>query len=101
MSRMHRRRATRGHRRNGGGFGRRRDRKGAAQPRWRVMEDSEAVFRQAILEGVLSVDRNDRRFAGHFMYLFHDEKGVAWFKHRNTRKCVTMRPGRRTGQVRI
>ena len=101
MSRMRRRRARRVQRRNGRRFGLRRERNGARRQRYHVAEDSETVFRQAIVEGVLSADPDHRRFAGRYMYLFHDEKGVAWFKHRDSRKCVTMRAGRRIGRVTL
>ena len=56
----------------------------------RVVRDAEAVFRAAILAGVLSAEASMRHWAGHYMYLFHDEDGTAWFKHRDTRVHVTM-----------
>lgn len=59
-----------------------------------VERDAEAVFRAAILAGVLSAKPNDRSWAGHYLYMFHDEDGTAWFKHRDTRAHVTMRPCR-------
>ena len=61
----------------------RRDRRVA--PRQKVVRDTEAVFRAAILAGLLSAERSDRRWAGHYFYMFHDEDGTAWFKHRDTR----------------
>ena len=56
----------------------------------RVVRDAEDVFRSAILAGVLSADRARRDWAGHYLYLFHDENGTAWFKHRDTRAYVSM-----------
>ena len=72
----------------------RRNRARGRRERLRVIQDTETVFRRAILEGVLSADPNDRRYAGHYLYLFHDENGVAWFKHRDTRQSVSMRAER-------
>ena len=77
----------------------RRERRGRRQgglapgthvPAIRVVRDAEEVFRAAILAGVLSAEQTDRRWAGHYMYLFHDENGTAWFKHRDTRAHVSM-----------
>ena len=64
--------------------------RGGLAPGIRVVRDAEEVFRAAILAGVLSADRSNRRWAGHYMYLFHDENGTAWFKHRDTRAHVSM-----------
>ena len=61
----------------------------------RVVRDAEAVFRAAILVGVLSGEQSDRNWAGHYMYLFHDEDGTAWFKHRDSRVHVMMTAARR------
>ena len=58
----------------------------------RIAGDSDAVFAQAIEWGVLSEDAGDANFAGHYMYMFHDADGAAWFKHRDTRAYVTMGP---------
>jgi len=69
--------------------GKRPERRPAASP-VRVVRDAEAVFRAAILAGVLSADRAHRDWAGHYLYLFHDENGTAWFKHRDTRARVSM-----------
>ena len=66
----------------------------------RVVQDAEAVFRAAILAGVLSAERSDRNWAGHYMYLFHDEDGTAWFKHRDTRVHVTMTARQRAAGCR-
>ena len=55
-----------------------------------VTRDTETVFRDAILAGVLSAEPGDRHYAGRYLYMFHDEDGVAWFKHRNTRAYRTM-----------
>lgn len=57
-----------------------------------IEEDSDAVFAAAIRAGVLSEDPEDGNFAGHYMYMHHDGEGVAYFKHRETRAYVTMRP---------
>ena len=56
----------------------------------RIAENSDAVFAQAIDWGVLSEDAGDDNFAGHYMYMFHDADGAAWFKHHDTRAYVTM-----------
>ena len=55
-----------------------------------VDNDAEAVFRDAILTGVLSAEPGDRNWAGHYFYMFHDGDGTAWFKHRDSRTHVTM-----------
>ena len=60
-----------------------------------MVRDAEEVFRAAILAGVLSADRGMRNWAGHYLYLFHDENGTAWFKHRDTRAHVSMTARRR------
>ena len=67
----------------------------AGAPALRVVRDAEEVFRAAILAGVLSAARSDRRWAGHYLYMFHDEDGTAWFKHRDTRAYVSMTARRR------
>ena len=72
----------------------RRGRRGGALA-VRVVRDAEEVFRDAILAGVLSAARSDRRWAGHYLYMFHDEDGTAWFKHRDTRAYVSMTARRR------
>ncbi|MDE0489241.1 MAG: hypothetical protein OXI07_08630 [Gammaproteobacteria bacterium] len=54
-------------------------------PTLRVVREAEDVFRAAILAGLLSAERSDPRWAGHYMYMFHDEDGTGWFKHRGTR----------------
>ena len=67
-------------------------------PRIQVVHDAETVFRAAILAGVLSAEPSNRNYAGHYLYMFHDEDGTAWFKHRDTRAYVSMRArGRATG----
>ena len=76
--------------------GKRRDRRrgsvppGTRVPAMRVVRDAEEVFRAAILAGVLSADRGMRNWAGHYLYMYHDEDGTAWFKHRDTRAYVSM-----------
>ncbi len=82
------------------GDGKRRERRrGAATatrvPEIQVVRDAEEVFRAAILAGVLSAERSDRNWAGHYLYMFHDEDGTAWFKHRDTRAYVSMTARRR------
>ena len=76
------------------GDGKRRERGGAANgtcvPAIQVVRDAEELFRAAILAGVLSAGRSDRRWAGHYLYMFHDEDGTAWFKHRDTRAYISM-----------
>ena len=68
----------------------RRDRRRRVSPGLKVVRDAEAVFRTAILSGLLSAEQSERNWAGHYLYLFHDEDGAAWFKHRDTRACVSM-----------
>ena len=63
----------------------RRGRRDCRVPKLRVVRDAETVFRAAILAGLLSAERANARWAGHYMYMFHDEDGTAWFKHRDTR----------------
>ena len=78
---------------NAAAGGKRRERRGGAAsrvPAVRVVRDAEEVFRAAILAGVLSAGRPDRNWAGHYLYMFHDEDGTAWFKHRDTRAYVSM-----------
>ena len=71
--------------------GKRRERRRGGVPAGvQVVCDAEEVFRAAILAGVLSAERSDRCWAGHYLYLFHDEDGTAWFKHRDTRAYVSM-----------
>ena len=73
----------------------RRRRNRGRPPQLHVVRDTEAVFRGAILEGVLSAEPSDRNYPGRYMYMFHDEDGVAWFKHRDTREYLAMRPRKR------
>jgi len=68
----------------------RRDRRGRGAQGLRVVRDAEAVFRTAILAGALSAERSERNWAGHYLYMFHDEDGTAWFKHRDTRAYVSV-----------
>ena len=56
------------------------DRRRPAADRIAVERDAETVFRAAILAGVLSAEPGARNWAGHYLYLFHDEDGTAWFK---------------------
>ena len=58
----------------------------------RIAEDSDAVFEEALRRGVLSEDPAHANFAGLYMYMHHDAEGTAYFKHRETRAYVTMRP---------
>ena len=88
------------------GDGKRRERRGggaataARVPAIQVVRDAEEVFRAAILAGVLSAERSDRHWAGHYLYMFHDEDGTAWFKHRDTRAYVSMTARRRAAGYR-
>ena len=61
-------------------------------PRMHAIRDSDAAFRAAIDRGLLSEDAANERFAGRYMYMFHDNEGAAWFKHRETRQYVTLAP---------
>lgn len=70
----------------------RRRRYGARRPEFRIENDSDAVFDEAIRTGVLSEDPGQDNFVGHYMYMYHDAGGAAWFKHRETRAYVTMPP---------
>ena len=70
--------------------GKRRERRRGSPAAVRVVRDAEEVFRAAILAGVLSADRARRDWAGHYLYMYHDEDGTAWFKHRDTRAYVSM-----------
>ncbi len=72
---------------------RRRERQGRTMtraPAIKVVQDAEEMFRAAILAGVLSAERSERNWAGDYLYMFHDEDGTAWFKHRDTRTYVSM-----------
>ena len=75
----------------------RHDEPARAQNGMTVETDAEAVFRAAILAGVLSAEPDDGNWAGHYFYMFHDGGGVAWFKHRLSRAHVTMTPDRAGG----
>lgn len=89
--------------RDGAGRGRgpSRARRRGTQGGVRVHENSDAVFEAAIRNGVLSGDPASARYAGHYMYLFHDAEGTAWFKHCDSRVSVTMpERGRNGGNVR-
>ena len=55
-----------------------------------MVRDAEEVFRAAILARLLSADQADPRWAGNYFYMFHDEDGTAWFKHRDTRAYLAM-----------
>ena len=48
------------------------------------------MFRAAIAAGVLSAEPGDGNWAGHYLYMFHDGDGAAWFKHRLSRTHITM-----------
>ena len=78
----------------------RRRRPRAAPAGIQVVQDAEAVFRAAILAGVLSAEASMHNWAGHYFYLFHDEDGTAWFKHRDTRVHVTMTARQRAAGYR-
>lgn len=54
------------------------------------VRDAEDAFRAAIAAGVLSAERGDIRWAGRYRYLFHDERGTAWFKRRGAFAYVLM-----------
>ena len=69
-------------------------------PAIQVVRDAEEVFRAAILAGVLSAERAHRNWAGHYLYMFHDEDGTAWFKHRDTRAYVSMTARQRAAGFR-
>ena len=54
------------------------------------VRDAEDAFRAAIAVGVFSTERGDTRWAGRYRYLFHDERGTAWFKRRGAFAYVLM-----------
>lgn len=54
------------------------------------VRDAEDAFRAAIAAGVFSAERGDTRWAGRYRYLFHDERGTAWFKRRGAFAYVLM-----------
>ena len=62
-------------------------RRAARRPQVR---DAEDAFRAAIAAGVFSAERGDIRWAGRYRYLFHDERGTAWFKRRGAFAYVLM-----------
>ena len=70
--------------------GKRRERRRRPSAGIRVVRDAEEVFRSGVLAGVLSADRARRDWAGHYLYMHHDEDGTTWFKHRDTRAHVSM-----------
>ena len=79
--------------------GKRRERRArGAPPSIRVVQDTEEVFRTAILAGVLSAEPAHRNWAGHYLYMFHDEDGTAWFKHRDARTYVSMTARQRAAE---
>lgn len=77
---------------------RRKRRERRVPPSIRVVRDAEEVFRAAILAGVLSAERAHRNWAGHYLYMFHDEDGTAWFKHCDTRAYVSMTARQRAAE---
>ena len=81
--------------------GKRRERRRRPSAAIRVVRDAEEVFRAAILAGVLSADRARRDWAGHYLYMYHDEDGTAWFKHRDTRAYVSMTARRCAAGTRV
>ena len=56
------------------------------------VRDPDEAFRAAIITGVLSADPSTPNWAGHYMYMFHDEDGTARFKHRDTRTYLSTAP---------
>ncbi|MDE0680427.1 MAG: hypothetical protein OXI11_09470 [Gammaproteobacteria bacterium] len=90
MSRHPARPAVRGRRSDSARFAPRRwayRRRAARRPEVR---DAEDAFRAAISAGVFSAERGDIRWAGRYRYLFHDERGTAWFKRRGAFAYVLM-----------
>ena len=67
-------------------------------PEITVEQDADAVFDAAIAAGVLSGEPGKSNWAGHYLYMFHDRDGAAWFKHRDSRTHVTM-TARRAGNA--
>ena len=62
-----------------------------------IEKDSDAVFDAAVRAGVLSDEPEHEHFAGRYMYMHHDGDGVAYFKHKETRAYVRMRPEKNEG----
>ena len=54
-----------------------------------TIRDPRQAFDTAIANQVLSVDPNSPRYAGHWMYMYHDHAGRAQFKHNDTRKYLS------------
>ncbi len=50
-----------------------------------ILENSQEIFQNAIKEGILSANENDKIYAGNFMYMYSQD-GTHYFKHRLTRK---------------
>ena len=50
-----------------------------------ILDNYKEVFDNAIKEGILSENENDKIYAGNFMYM-HTDNGVHYFKHIITRK---------------
>ena len=48
----------------------------------------QAVFRAAIKAGHLSENPGLNNFAGHYMYMYHDDQGRVCFKHSLTREYL-------------
>ena len=89
--------------------GKRRERRRSPSAAIEVVRDAEEVFRAAILAGVLSADRARRDWAGHYLYMYHDEDGTAWFKQSlprtpirgDTRAYVSMTARRSAAGTRV
>jgi len=52
------------------------------------IRDAKQAFDQAIEDSRLSSEPSSPRYAGNFMYMYHDVSGMAQFKHRDTREYL-------------
>lgn len=64
----------------------------SSKPATLSVRNHDDAFRAAIDRGVLSADFTRYNWAGHYMYMFHDEDGTAYFKHCDTRTYLSMPP---------
>ena len=66
------------------------------------VRDSQEAFTNALTVGMLTLDRTNTtdRYVGDFMYMYTDET-FDWFKNRNTREYVKVRPDTRIQKVDV
>jgi len=51
-------------------------------------ENPKEAFQNAITAGRLSLDEDSELYAGKWMYMFTDDRGITQFKNNNTRKYL-------------